>query len=98
MAMDNLDDLTVHWADEDGQVLVNELEKRIVQRGSWATVLFRYEERDRKTGEMQGPKFALRRYRKRGDRYEVHAKFVLTSPEQAHDVAATLLEWTANGT
>ncbi len=91
--MSDLDSLTVQWKDEDGTVIVNELGKKIVQKGSWATIVFRYEEQDRKTKEMVGPKFAIRRYRSRGDRYEVHAKFVLTGAEQARDVARALLDW-----
>ncbi len=91
--MSDIDALTVQWSDETGTVIVNELEKKVVQRGSWATVVFKYEERDRKTQEMVGPKFAIRRYRSRGDRYEVHAKFVLTGEDQARDVARALLDW-----
>lgn len=91
--MSEIDALTVQWSDDAGTVVVNELDKKIVQRGSWATVVFKYEERDRKTNEMVGPKFAIRRYRSRGDRYEVHAKFVLTGEDQARDVATALLKW-----
>ena len=91
--MTDVDDLTVHW-EEDGEVRVHERDKCIIQRGSWATILYRYDERDRKTGEMHGPKFAIRRYRKRGDAYQVHSKLVLTSAEQARAVAEQLLQWT----
>ena len=62
MASD-IDDLTVNY-EEDGQVVVEELDKLILHRGSWTTVLFLYRERDNKTGEFGAPKAGLRRYQK----------------------------------
>lgn len=61
MASD-IDDLSVNY-EEEGQVVVEELDKLILHRGSWTTVLFLYRERD-KTGEFGPPKAGLRRYQK----------------------------------
>ena len=93
--MSAIDALTVHW-EEDGQVMVEELDRKVLSHGAWATVVFLYRERDRQSGEFGPPKAALRRYRKRGDRYQVHAKMVLSSAEQARMVADTLHGWFPN--
>ena len=59
------DELTMEY-EEDGVLVVEELEKVILQKGSWTTVLFKYRQLDRKTGEFGPPKAALRRYQKSG--------------------------------
>ncbi|MCF8040946.1 MAG: hypothetical protein K9K65_10470 [Desulfarculaceae bacterium] len=57
------DDLTVQY-EEDGQVLVEQLDKQVLNKGLWTTVLFLYRERDKKTGEFGAPKAGFRRYQK----------------------------------
>ena len=47
-------------------MVVEELDKVILQKGSWTTVLFKYRQLDRKTGEFGPAKAALRRYQKSG--------------------------------
>ena len=90
--MKELEELTVRY-EHDGVVLVEELGKRIIRGGNWATVIFLFHELDKKHGGFRKPKVALRRYQKRRSGYELTAKFVLTSLEQAAEVAAVLDEW-----
>ncbi len=59
----DIDDLSVQY-EEEGEVVVEQLDKLILHRGSWTTVLFLYREKDRKTGEFGAPKAGLRRYQK----------------------------------
>ena len=37
------DDITIEY-EEDGQILVRELDKVILSKGAWTTLLFRYQE------------------------------------------------------
>ena len=60
---ENINDITVNY-EEDGELLVEELEKVILNRGAWTSILFRYRERNRQTGQMGDPKATLRRYQK----------------------------------
>ena len=46
------DELTVQY-EEDGQVLVEQLDKQVLNKGLWTTVLFLYRELDKKTGEFK---------------------------------------------
>ncbi len=64
MASD-IDELTIQY-EEEGQVLVEELDKLILHRGAWTTVLFLYREWDAKAEDFSQPKAGLRRYQKTG--------------------------------
>ena len=64
MASD-IDELTIQY-EEEGQVLIEELDKLILHRGAWSTVLFLYREWDAKTENFGPPKAGLRRYQKTG--------------------------------
>ena len=60
---ETIDEITIGY-EEEGVMVVEELDKVVLNRGAWTTVLFRYRERDRKTGEFGPPKAGLRRYQK----------------------------------
>lgn len=60
---ETIDEITIQY-EEDGEVLIEELDKVILSRGAWTTILFRFREKDRKTGEFGPPKAGLRRYQK----------------------------------
>ena len=64
MASD-IDELTIQY-EEDGQVLVEELDKLILHRGAWTTILFLYREWDAKKEDFGQAKAGLRRYQKTG--------------------------------
>ncbi len=57
-----IDDLSIEY-EEDGEVVVEQLDKLILNRGGWTTIMFLYRERD-KNGEFGPPKAGLRRYQK----------------------------------
>lgn len=87
----DIDDLTIQY-EEDGQVLVKELEKVVVSRGAWSTVLFRFQELDKKTGDYGPPKAALRRYQKRGG-VLLKKDSVNVTPKMAPVILSTLRQW-----
>ena len=89
---DTIDDLTIQY-EEDGQVIVKELDKEILSKGAWATVLFRYQELNRATGEYGADKFTIRRYQKRNGRYLPKSKFNISSVKQAEKIIQTLNRW-----
>ncbi len=89
---ESVDELTVTY-EEDGRVVVEELEKAILTRGAWATVLFKYREWDRRN-ECMGPvKFTIRRYQRRDGVYRQQAKFNISSVEQARLICSHLERW-----
>ncbi|MEW5724245.1 MAG: hypothetical protein AB1896_14135 [Thermodesulfobacteriota bacterium] len=60
---ETIDEITIAY-EEEGVVVIEELDKVVLNRGAWTTILFRYRERDRQTGEFGPPKAGLRRYQK----------------------------------
>lgn len=89
---ENVEDLTVNYTD-GGVQTVKELDKRILSRGAWATVIFRYREWDRVKGEYGPDKYTIRRYQKRNGEYQQKSKFNISGKEQAKSVIAALQEW-----
>ena len=85
------DELTIQY-EEDGQVVVEELEKVILQKGTWTTVLYRFRQMNPRTGQWDPPKAALRRYQKtRG--YFRKTDSVNISQKSAPILVAKLREW-----
>lgn len=89
---ENVDDLTIEYV-ENGQVVSKELDKVILSKGAWATVLYRYQDLDRKTGEFGPEKFSIRRYQKRDGHYQPKSKFNISSKDQAEKIIAALSNW-----
>ncbi len=85
------DELTIQW-EEDGQVVVEELDKVIIQKGVWCTVLYRYRQLDPKTGEFGPAKAALRRYQKSRGYYRKKDSINL-SEKSAPLLVEKLKEW-----
>lgn len=86
------DELTVSY-NEGGTEIVQELDKEILSKGGWATVLFRYREWDR-SKEAYGPeKYSIRRYQKRGGEFRQQSKFNISSKAQAQALIGALQKW-----
>jgi len=86
------EDLTVNYT-EAGQQLVEELDKQILSKGGWTTILFRYREWDPKRDAFGDDKFTIRRYQKRGGEYRQQSKFNISSRDQARQIIETLERW-----
>jgi hypothetical protein len=89
---ETIDELTVSYTD-GGIEVVQELDKAILSKGSWTTILFRYREWDR-AKEAYGPdKYTIRRYQKRGGEFRQQSKFNISSRAQAQAIIDALQKW-----
>ena len=89
-----VEDITINY-EEDGVQLVKELDKEILSKGAWATLVFRYQQWDAKK-EAYGPdQYSIRRYRKMNGEYMQQSKFNISSPDQATKIVAVLSRWLA---
>ena len=86
------EDLTVNYSEGDQQI-VEELDKQILSKGSWTTILFRYREWDSKKEDFGDDKYTIRRYQKRGGEYRQQSKFNISSRDQARQIVETLTRW-----
>ena len=91
MASD-VNEITINY-EEDGVVIVKELDKMILSKGAWSTIIFRYQDWNRTKGEYGPERFTIRRYRKLNDEYRQQSKFNISSRDQALKIINALQEW-----
>jgi hypothetical protein len=89
---ETIDELTVEYT-EDGIVTTKELDKVVLTKGAWSTILFRYQDWDRKKEEYGPEKYTIRRYQKRSGEYRQQSKFNISSKEQAKQLIEALQTW-----
>ena len=92
---ESVDDLTVEY-EENGQVLIKEIDKTALSKGSWATMLFRYQQWRPESGDYGPDKYMIQRYKKIGGEYKRQSKFNISGAEQARKIVATLSAWLAD--
>ena len=89
---ETVDDLTIEYVEGD-LTTVKELDKVVLTKGAWATLLFRYQDWDR-SKEVYGPdKYSIRRYQKRNGQYQQKSKFNISSQDQAEKIIDALQAW-----
>jgi len=93
--VENIEDISVTY-EEGGETLVEELDKVVLSRGSWTTILFKYREFDKKTEGMGPIKYTIRRYQKRNGVYRQQSKFNISSVKQATQLVEALQAWVAD--
>ena len=91
---EEIDNLTVNY-EEDGVLVVKELDREVLSKGAWATIVFRYQELNRQAGTYGPDKFTIRRYQKRNGQFQAKSKFNISSRAQAEKVVETLGKWLA---
>jgi hypothetical protein len=87
-----IEELTINY-EEDDVLVVKETGKEVLSKGAWTTILYRYNNLDRKTEEYGKDMFTIRRYQKRQGEYTMKSKFNISSAEQAKKIIATLESW-----
>jgi len=87
-----VDEISITYS-EDGTVITKELDKKVLTKGAWSTIIFKYQDWDR-SKEAYGPvKFTIRRYQKRNGEYQQKSKFNISSVDQANKVIEALQSW-----
>jgi hypothetical protein len=87
------EELTINY-NEGGVDVVKELDKRVLSKGAWTTILFRYQDWVPSKEEYSKDKYSIRRYQKRNGEYQQKSKFNISSPDQARQLIEALQEWT----
>lgn len=89
-----IEELTINY-EEDGVQIVKETGKEVLSKGAWTTILYRYNNLDRKTSEFGKDMYTIRRYQKRQGEYLMKSKFNISSTDQAKKVVDILSKWTS---
>ncbi|MEF2231816.1 MAG: hypothetical protein V3571_12865 [Pseudodesulfovibrio sp.] len=88
----NVDEITINYS-EDNQLIVKELDKVVLSKGAWTTIIFRYQELNRASGDYGPEKYSIRRYQKVDGTYRPKSKFNISSLSQAQKIVEALSAW-----
>ena len=87
-----VDELTITY-EEDGIETIKELDKQVLTKGAWSTIIYRYQDWNRSKEEYGPDKFTIRRYQKRNGEYQQKSKFNISSKDQAERIISALEGW-----
>ncbi len=87
-----VEELTVTY-EEDGIEVIKELDKEILSKGAWATVIFRFQQWEKAKQAYSADKYVIRRYQKVNGEYRSKSKFAISSVDQAEKIVAVLSRW-----
>ncbi|MFA5625155.1 MAG: hypothetical protein WC966_08905 [Bradymonadales bacterium] len=88
-----IDELTANYTNEEGQELCKELKKEVLSRGGWTTIMFMYQEWNKKTEEWGAPKARIERFQKRNGEFRSQSRFNFSSAKQARQIIDVLDDW-----
>ncbi|HGK7681556.1 TPA: hypothetical protein ACJ6XF_000060 [Legionella pneumophila] len=89
---ETIDDITIAF-NENGVETTRELDKQILSKGAWTTIMFKYQDWDNAKNDYGPVKYSIRRYQKRNNQYWQKSKFNISSTEQAKKIVDILNNW-----
>ena len=88
----SIDELTIAFS-ENGTEVTKELDKQVLSKGAWTTIIFKYQDWDKAQNDYGPIKYSIRRYQKRNNQYWQKSKFNISSAEQAQKIVDILTMW-----
>lgn len=89
---ETIEDIDITF-EQDGIEVVKQLDKEVLSKGAWTTIIFKYQDWNRQENTYNPPKFTIRRYKKSGGSYREQNKFNISSVAQAEKIVNTLQHW-----
>lgn len=89
---ETVEEVSYNYEDE-GKLVRKEIKKEILTKGAWATVMFLYQELDRKTEQWGAPKVSIVRFKKSGGVYRKQSSFNISSEKQARQIVDVIEKW-----
>ena len=90
----HVDELTIDY-EEDGILIIKELDKVVLTKGAWATLIYKYQQWERQKEIYSAERYTIRRYRKMQGEYRPQSKFNISSRKQAQQIIDALTTWLA---
>ena len=91
---ETIEEVSYNYEDE-GKLVRKEMKKEVLTKGAWATVMFLYQELDRKTESWGPPKVSIVRFKKSGGVYRKQSSFNISSEKQARQIVEVIEKWYA---
>ena len=89
---ETLEELSYDYEDE-GKLVRKEVDRAVLSKGAWATLMFLYQELDRQKEEWREPKIAIVRFKKSGGNYRKQSSFNISSQRQARQIVENIEKW-----
>ena len=89
---ETLEELTYDYEDE-GTLVRKEIDRAVLTKGSWATVMFLFQELDRAKGKFRPPKMAIVRFKKSKGSYRKQSSFNISNEKQARQIVEVFERW-----
>lgn len=89
---ETVDDITIAFS-ENGVETTKELDKQILSKGAWTTIMFKYQDWESAKNDYGPIKYSIRRYQKRNNQYWQKSKFNISSNDQAQKIVDILNTW-----
>ncbi len=89
---ETVEELTIEYSEND-QILVKELDKEVLSKGAWTTIMYKYQDLNKASGEYGPEKVTIRRYKKVSGSYRPQSKFNISGEKQAKLIAGVLEKW-----
>ena len=90
---ETVDEISIDWKDENGQHLVKQVKKEVLTSGAWSTLMFMYQDLNKRTGVFGPKKIRVARYQKRGGKFIPQSKFNISSAHQAKQITEIIQNW-----
>lgn len=89
---ETIDDISISFTEDDVEK-VKQLDKQVLSKGAWTTILFKYQDWENAKNDYGPVKYSIRRYQKRNNQYWQKSKFNISSDDQARKIIEILSEW-----
>ena len=89
---ETLEELTYDYEDE-GTLVRKEIDRAVLTKGSWATIMFLFQELDRQKGKFRPPKMAIVRFKKTKGSYRKQSSFNISNEKQARQIVEVFESW-----
>lgn len=91
---ETIEELSYDYED-NGRLVRRELKREVLSKGAWCTIMFLFQELDRKSDAWRAPKIAIVRYKKWNGVYRKQSGFNISSEKQARAIVAAIETWYA---
>lgn len=89
---ETIDEITINY-EEDGIQVVKEIDKVVLTKGAWSTIIFKFQQWEKAKEKYSDDKYTIRRYRKMKGAYSQQSKFNISGKKQAGQLAEILAKW-----
>lgn len=89
---ETLEELTYDYEDQ-GVLVRKQLAKEVLTKGTWATIMFLFQELDKNTGKFRAPKISIVRFKKFKGSYRKQSNFNVSSVKQANQITGVFSQW-----